>query len=113
MVEKRKRYKCSSTCNRLVAMLVCSAFTFIPYFAFSSKANDVTNDVKQLSEGIAGIVVNQHGEPIIGATIKDVSTGKVCAVTDVNGNFAISAIKGNATLQVSYTGYVTQKNIST
>lgn len=109
MVEKRKRYKCSSTCNRLVAMLVCSAFTFTPYFAFSSKANDVTNDVKQLSEGIAGIVVNQHGEPIIGATIKDVSTGKVCAVTDVNGNFAISAIKGNATLQVSYTGYVTQK----
>ena len=57
---------------------------------------------------VRGTVSDEAGEPIIGATVKvkggASSTG---AITDFNGRFAIQA-NSNATLVVSYVGYVTQ-----
>lgn len=52
---------------------------------------------------VSGQVVDQDGEPLIGATIrlKDAQTG---VVTDLDGNFTIDA-PANATLVVSYVGY--------
>lgn len=52
---------------------------------------------------VSGQVVDQNGEPLIGATIrlKDAQTG---VVTDLDGNFTIDA-PANATLVVSYVGY--------
>lgn len=52
---------------------------------------------------VKGHVVDDQGEPLIGATVKtkDAKTG---AVTDLDGNFEIR-VKANATLFVSYLGY--------
>jgi TonB-linked SusC/RagA family outer membrane protein len=56
---------------------------------------------------VRGVVVDDAGEPVIGATvrIKSTSTG---AQTDVNGNFQLPAVE-NDILVVSYIGYATQE----
>ena len=52
---------------------------------------------------VKGQVVDQDGEPLIGATVK-VKDSNAGAVTDVDGNFQITA-PANAILVVSYVGY--------
>ena len=52
---------------------------------------------------VKGQVVDQDGEPLIGATVK-VKDSNAGAVTDVDGNFRITA-PANAILVVSYVGY--------
>ena len=60
---------------------------------------------------VRGVVVDEAGEPVIGATvlIKGTSQG---TVTDFDGNFALS-VPANARLVVSYVGYVTQELAAT
>ena len=55
---------------------------------------------------ISGVVLDENGEPLIGATItlKDANKG---VATDINGEFKISAQKGDV-LEVSYIGYLKQ-----
>jgi TonB-linked SusC/RagA family outer membrane protein len=52
---------------------------------------------------VSGQVVDQEGEPLIGATIK-VKGAQAGVVTDFDGNFTIDA-PANGTLLVSYVGY--------
>ena len=63
----------------------------------------VNATVTQQTIKVKGQVVDQDGEPLIGATVrvKGVQSG---VVTDFDGNFEISAA-GNATLVISYVGY--------
>lgn len=56
---------------------------------------------------VKGIVSDESGEPIIGATIRVLSTNEG-TVTDLDGNFQVN-VKSNAQLSISYIGYVTQK----
>ena len=61
-----------------------------------------------MAQGVVkGTVNDEAGEPIIGATVKVQGTQKG-SITDFNGNFSVEAAS-NATLEVSYVGYVTQK----
>ena len=55
---------------------------------------------------VKGTVNDEAGEPIIGATVKVQGTN-TGAITDFNGNFQIQAAS-NATLNVSFVGYVPQ-----
>ena len=55
---------------------------------------------------VKGTVNDEAGEPIIGATVK-VQGGTTGAITDFNGAFSVQAAS-NATLSVSYVGYVTE-----
>jgi len=66
--------------------------------------------IQQSGRGIKGLVVDEKGEPIIGASIivKGTTNG---SITDIDGNFTLNGVSGNATLVISYVGYVTQ-NIS-
>ena len=52
---------------------------------------------------VKGTVLDEAGEPIIGASVKVQGT-KTGAVTDFNGNFSVQA-DANAVLQISYIGY--------
>ncbi|WP_308276278.1 SusC/RagA family TonB-linked outer membrane protein [Prevotella sp.] len=52
---------------------------------------------------VKGHVVDETGEPVIGASVKVVG-GKTGAVTDIDGNFSIAADK-KATLEITYIGY--------
>lgn len=83
-----------------------------------------TNNIKTLALGLAltcaipamaqnkttikGTVVDENGDPVIGATIHVPGT-RQATVTDLDGNYSISAPKGT-TLTVTYVGY---KQIST
>jgi len=57
---------------------------------------------------IKGKVTDEKGAPLPGATIK-VKDRSIGAVTDGDGNFSLQNVSDNATLVVSYTGYVTQE----
>ena len=60
---------------------------------------------------VKGTVNDEAGEPIIGATVK-VEGSNEGAITDFDGNFSVNAAS-NATLNISYVGYVTQQvNVS-
>ena len=55
---------------------------------------------------VKGKVVDDKGEPIIGATVKEKGTSNG-AVSDIDGNFSFNAPVG-ADLEISYIGYKTQ-----
>lgn len=59
-----------------------------------------TKDEKQK---ISGVIVDQNGEPLIGATVM-VKGAKEGAMTDIDGRFTINAAKGEK-LQVTYVGF--------
>lgn len=52
---------------------------------------------------VKGNVVDETGEPVIGASVKVVG-GTIGAVTDIDGNFSINADK-KSTIEVTYIGY--------
>ena len=56
---------------------------------------------------VTGTVVDETGEPIIGATVKIVGQTTGGTVTDLNGNYSIAAPKGSK-VSISYIGYTTQ-----
>ena len=57
---------------------------------------------------MSGVVKDQNGEAIIGATVRVLGT-KTATVTDFDGNFMVNAEQGQ-TLAISYVGYLT-KNV--
>ena len=75
---------------------VLAGFTLCPATAMASVQQDQTIKV-------SGQVVDQSGEPLIGATVR-LKGAQSGVVTDFDGNFEISA-PANGTLVVSYVGY--------
>lgn len=63
--------------------------------------------VNQQTITVKGTVVDAQGIPVIGASVKAAGT-TTGIITDLDGNFSLSVPK-NATLQISYIGYVTQE----
>ena len=57
----------------------------------------------QSSKKIEGVVVNEKGEPVVGAIVRD-RTNKTSAVTDVDGKFTIEAKRDRVTLTITYLG---------
>ena len=62
-----------------------------------------TASVTQQTIKVSGQVVDQDGEPLIGATVK-VQGAQSGAITDYDGNFELS-VPADATLVISYVGY--------
>lgn len=89
-------------------LILTSALTVV--FLAGSPYNKVMAQVKtngiQQNGVVRGQVLDQNGEPVIGATVKakGSSTG---AVTDFDGYFTLDVSKGTE-LEVSYIGYKTQ-----
>ncbi|MDR0421424.1 MAG: TonB-dependent receptor [Proteiniphilum sp.] len=63
--------------------------------------------IRQQKKQISGRVVDEQGEPVIGANIVEKGTSNG-TVTGMDGDFAISA-EDNAVLQISYIGYLAQE----
>jgi len=53
---------------------------------------------------LRGTVTDEHGEPVIGATVS-VAGGNALTVTDADGAFSVSGIAPGTTLTVTYLGY--------
>ena len=59
-----------------------------------------------ISAQVGGVIVDETGEPIIGASILEKGTTNG-PITDFDGNFTLDVAEG-ATLEISYVGYATQ-----
>lgn len=62
--------------------------------------------VNAQSRKVTGVIVDENGEPIIGASIK-VQNGKSGTITDLDGKFSINVPEGKKII-VSYIGYIKQ-----
>ena len=51
-----------------------------------------------------GTVIDQNGDPVIGASVKVVG-GTVGTMTDIDGNFSLSGVKSGSTISVTAIGY--------
>lgn len=70
------------------------------------QAEIIPMNVVQQNQAVKGQVLDNNGDPIIGATVKVEGT-KNAAVTDLDGNFTLNNVTGKK-LQVSYIGYQNQ-----
>ena len=77
--------------------------------AFASTAdNQSVEAVHQPTETMTGVVVDETGEPLIGASVvvKGTTNG---VITDFDGNFSLDNVKKGDIIQISYVGFVTQE----
>lgn len=88
----------------LPATLFCAALSFSPLGIQYAQAS--TNEMQQAG-AVKGNVVDESGEPILGASVKVPGTSNV-AITDVNGDFRLQNVAKGQTIEVSYIGFVTK-----
>ncbi|MDR1407288.1 MAG: SusC/RagA family TonB-linked outer membrane protein, partial [Tannerella sp.] len=81
------------------------------YIVLSKKA--ILSAAQQSGKRITGTVTDSNGETIIGANVLEKGTANG-TVTDIDGRFSLNVTE-NATLRVSFIGYITQEidNLST
>ncbi|WP_028902068.1 TonB-dependent receptor [Prevotella sp. P6B4] len=60
------------------------------------------------AQGILGTVVDDQGEPVIGASIVEKGNPKNGSISDFNGQFTIN-VKGGTPIIISYIGYLKQE----
>lgn len=79
---------------------------FSPLLAISNTVGSINTEIQQQFKKITGVVVDENGDGIIGASValKGTTTG---IITDIDGNFSIDIPTG-ATLVVSFIGYHSQ-----
>ena len=56
------------------------------------------------SATVSGTVVDENGEPVIGATVKVLGNARLATVTDIDGNFTLKT-GGAKEIEISYVGY--------
>jgi TonB-linked SusC/RagA family outer membrane protein len=66
------------------------------------------NPVTQQGRRVTGMVADAKGEPLIGVNVVVQGTANG-SITDHNGNFSIENVSSDATLVISYIGYLTQE----
>ncbi|MDU1889895.1 MAG: TonB-dependent receptor [Dysgonomonas sp.] len=111
MFKKKQVFNFSS--RRWRIPLCAVAFSLLPTL-YSASYNEVNasnsvlsaNEVQQQKRTIKGLVVDNTGEPVIGATVKEKGTMNA-TMTDVSGEFTLSIAQGSV-LEVSFVGYITQ-----
>ena len=92
---------------KAIACLVLACGGTLPTLAASETlSNPKVEETQQSEITVKGTVVDDAGEPVIGATIMEKGT-RNGTVTDIDGNYVIK-VKRNAQLTISYLGYATQ-----
>ena len=82
--------------------LVCSALMLSPYVG--GQAHAEVQNVQQ-AKAVKGTVVDETGEPVIGATVLVVGgSASQGTITDMDGNFSIN-VKPGQKLKITYIGY--------
>ncbi|EKU88894.1 TonB-dependent receptor [Bacteroides oleiciplenus] len=67
---------------------------------------DVTGTSKKNLKKITGKIIDEKGEPVIGATVLEEGTSNG-AITNVDGEFSLNDVIENSILTISYVGYKT------
>ena len=92
-------------------MLGVSASMY-PAFGNAAATSPVQNsivNVQQETSTIKGIVVDETGEPIIGASIKVKGSQNVGSITGIDGDFSLKGVKKGSTIVVTYIGFQTKE----
>ena len=108
MNEERK--KRGLTSSKFLTAIVVGALLINSNNVLATQA--LSNDLLKVSEQlqvqtITGLVVDTHGEPVIGASVVEKGTTNGI-VTDLDGKFTLN-VKLGAIIQVSFVGYQTQE----
>ncbi|MBR6980600.1 MAG: TonB-dependent receptor [Prevotella sp.] len=74
----------------------------------SESTSPAVAEVTQQGVTVTGVVKDEKGEPIIGATVIEKGT-KNATVTDIDGNYSLNVSNRNAILVVSYIGFTSQE----
>ena len=90
---KRDRNRALAACLRLFLLMTFSWFTGSAYAQ---------------SGQVKGVVKDSYGDPVIGATVKEVGHPKNVAVTDHNGNFELKTSANSGQISVFYVGMKTK-----
>lgn len=83
----------------LFLMALAAGLTLTPQELFAAQS---VQGIQQSAGKVQGTVVDQNGEPVIGATIK-VKGSSAGTITDIDGNFTLDAQPG-AELEITYIG---------
>lgn len=87
-------------------LLSCFMFGGLSYPYATVHANGM--ETQQAKVIIKGSIVDSNGESIIGAAITEKGTSNG-TITDLDGKFEIAVSKANATLLITYVGYISQE----
>ena len=68
-----------------------------------SEAQQVRNEAG--TTRVIGTVLDENGDPIIGASIKVKGT-QISVPTDIDGKFNLGNLRGDQTIEISYVGYL-------
>lgn len=93
--------------NRLLTDLPFSA-TSNGKFIQINRASSVKSKSHGAGRTITGHLFDSHGDPLIGASVKEVGTKNV-AVTDIGGRFELQNVAEGAVLEYSYIGMKTYR----
>jgi TonB-linked SusC/RagA family outer membrane protein len=102
--------------HKILVFMKISVFTLIIANSATAAGNDMitTNGIKMHFKGkvaladVSGRVVDANGRALPGATIKVKSSNQV-TITDSDGKFTLRGVTSDATLIISYQGYVTRE----
>ena len=62
--------------------------------------------ITSFAQGLRGTVIDENGEPVIGATVAEKSHPKNATITDFDGNFVVN-VKAGQIITITYIGYQT------
>lgn len=98
-----RKFLSTFKCAVLIGTLLTSGSMI---YAGNDKATTVASiDVVSQAKKVTGVVTDEQGEPLIGATI--FLTNSSGTITDFNGAFTLDNVPENAVLIISYVGYET------
>ena len=108
---RKNSFSVLNVSRRWVGMFAVSLFVMAPLAVsaeeFDNMGESISQAVQQDKKNITGTVLDENGQPAIGAFVAVKGTTQTGAITDVNGKFTISVRPGTP-LVVSYIGYKSQ-----
>ena len=103
----KKAFRKGNSAYWMLILALGVAFAPVPIWAADTDSQETAaTAVVQQSVSVSGVVKDESGEPIIGASVVDKDNPSNGVITDIDGRFKLT-LSGDA-FMVSYVGYVNQ-----